>query len=87
MRKLRASVAFFTTPGEFTISDLSCWSDGCAEGAFREGGLSGDFPLLVDGAAGIATDVKCTLLTGYKPLSEFLEFFKSADVRSKSPPF
>ena len=84
MRKLRASAAFFTTPGEFSISVLSCWSDGCAEVEFREGDLSDDFPLLVDGAAGIASDMTYLFLMVYQPLRESLEFFTMVDVRSKS---
>lgn len=74
-RKLRASVAFFTTPGVFSMLVFICWSVGCVVGAFREGGLSDDFPLLVDGVAVVTFNIESTLLRGCKPSSESLEFF------------
>ena len=74
MRKSRVSDAFFTTPGEFSMSDFNCWSVGCVVGAFLEGGLSVAFPLLVDCVAGITFDLEITLLRGYKPMKGTLVF-------------
>ena len=82
MRKLCTSAAFFTTPREFLISVLSCWSDSCAEVAFCEGDLLDDFPLLVDRAASITSDMTYLFLMVYQPLKESLEFFMMVDVRS-----